>query len=107
MFQDLYKLILSKGFEYVQNPEHRAQIIKVTFVVMMKLFTIVRNRMRKNNISDEHIECNCNSCKVWKAKLDDALKRDDISEKSEKKSFLKKRPILSFLLPSFLQTTLS
>lgn len=103
MFQDLYKLILSKGFEYVQNPEHRAQIIKITFVVMMKLFTIVRNRMgKKKNVSDEHIECNCNSCKVWRAKLDDSLNKED---HSEKKSF--KRQILSSLLPSFLKTTVN
>jgi hypothetical protein len=74
MMKEIYQLIASKGVEYVQNPEHRAQIIKVSFVVMMKLFTLVRNRFKKKGVnSNEHVECNCNSCKVWRAKLDDAL----------------------------------
>ncbi len=90
ILQELYGLVLSKGIEYIKNPEHRAQIVKVTFVVIMKLFSMIRNRVSKKS-TEEHIECNCNSCKVWKAKLDDALKnkKDDKSAKStEKKKIL-------------------
>jgi hypothetical protein len=94
IFQELYKIILSKGFEYVQDPEHRMQIIKVTFVVIMKLFSMVRNRIGKKNVNNsEHIECHCNSCKIWKAKLDDALKSDEKTRSSTSQ----KRRILSFI----------
>jgi hypothetical protein len=80
LMKELYKMIASKGLEYVQNPEHRAQIIKVSFVVMMKLFTMVRNRFKKKE--DQHIECNCNSCKVWRAKVNDAFKKECNENKS-------------------------
>ncbi len=94
ILNELYGLVLSKGMEYIKNPEHRAQIVKVTFVVMMKLFSMIKNRVSKKKHNDEHIECNCNSCKVWRAKLDDACKKED-DEHSTKSTH--KRKILSSL----------
>ena len=89
ILQELYGLVLSKGIEYIKNPESRAQIVKITFVVIMKLFSMIRNRISKKS-NDEHIECNCNSCKVWKAKLDDALKNKESNSSSstERKKIL-------------------
>lgn len=101
MMKEIYQMIASKGVEYVQNPEHRAQIIKVSFVVMMKLFTLVRNRFKKKGVnSSEHIECNCNSCKVWRAKLDDALHSQMGDSDSVKSS---RRRIFSSWIPSLLR----
>ncbi len=94
ILSELYGFVLSKGVEYIKNPEHRAQIVKVTFVVMMKLFSMIKNRVSKKKNDDEHIECNCNSCKVWRAKLDDACKKED-DEHSTKST--QKRKILSSL----------
>ncbi len=85
MYNEICKIIVSKGMEYVQNPEHRAQIIKITIAVFMKMISMLWNRKKSNN--NEHIECQCNSCKVWKAKLDDALKSEK-EEKSEKKKII-------------------
>ncbi len=86
MYNELCKIIISKGMEYAQNPEHRAQIIKITIAVFMKVISIFWNRKKSNN--NEHIECNCNSCKVWKAKLEDALKKEEKEEKGEKKKII-------------------
>lgn len=95
LLQELYGLIVSKGIEYIKNPESRAQIVKITFVVIMKLFSIIRNRVSKKS-NEEHIECNCNSCKVWKAKLDDALKNKE-SNSSTNSSTSKRKKILPSL----------
>ncbi len=87
IYEEVYKMILSKGAEYIQNPEHRSQIMKVTFVVIMKLFSMIRKRIRgKKMDSEEHIECNCNSCKVWRAKLDDAFQKSHSSSSSQSSS---------------------
>ncbi len=94
ILQELYGLVLSKGIEYIKNPESRAQIVKITFVVIMKLFSMIRNRISKKN-NDEHIECNCNSCKVWKAKLDDALKNKESNSSNNSSSSERKK-----ILPS-------
>lgn len=95
ILQELYDLVLSKGVEYIKNPESRAQIVKITFVVIMKLFSMIRNRISKKN-NDEHIECNCNSCKVWKAKLDDVLKNKE-SNSSNNNSTSERKKILPSL----------
>lgn len=95
LLQELYGLIVSKGIEYIKNPESRAQIVKITFVVIMKLFSMIRNRVSKKS-NEEHIECNCNSCKVWKAKLDDALKNKE-SNSSTNSSTSKRKKILPSL----------
>lgn len=94
ILQELYGLVLSKGIEYIKNPESRAQIVKITFVVIMKLFSMIRNRISKKS-NDEHIECNCNSCKVWKAKLDDALKNKESNNLNNSSSNERKK-----ILPS-------
>lgn len=86
--------------DYIKNPESRAQIIKVTFMVMMKLISMVRNRVSKK-CNDEHIECNCNSCKVWRAKLDDACKNKyEFNTNSEDKP-KKERKIISMISKLF------
>ena len=54
MYNEICKIIVSKGMEYVQNPEHRAQIIKITIAVFMKMISMLWNRKKSNN--NEHIE---------------------------------------------------
>ena len=93
ILHELYHIISTYGMDYIKNPESRAQIIKVTFMVMMKIISMVRNRVSKKS-DDEHIECNCNSCKVWRAKLDDACKKEDDEHSVKSKQ---KRKILSSL----------
>lgn len=80
--KELYNIINCQGMEYLKNPETRSQIIKITFMVVMKLISMVRNRVSKNKKNDEHIDCNCKNCKMWKAKMDDLLKKSK-SEKSK------------------------
>ena len=93
-------MISTYGMDYIKNPESRAQIIKVTFMVMMKLISMVRNRVSKK-CNDEHIECNCNSCKVWRAKLDDACKNKyEFNMNSEDKP-KKERKIISMISKLF------
>ncbi len=103
--QELYNIVLTKGGEYIQNPEHRMQIIKITFVVIMKLASMIRKRMSGKSAeeSSDHIECNCNSCKVWRAKVEHAFhhsyqegKKEPFTHKAEKKMKL-----FSSLFPKF------
>ncbi len=88
--KELYNIVNSQGMEYIKNPETRSQIIKITFMVLMKLISMIRNRVSKHKEDDNHIECNCNSCKVWRAKLDDALKKEYFKKENnnENKSFV-------------------
>jgi len=100
ILQELYGLVLSKGIEYIKNPESRAQIVKITFVVIMKLFSMIRNRVSKKS-DDEHIECNCNSCKVWRAKLDDACKNKYEFNMNQENKPKKERKIVSMISKLF------
>ena len=101
ILHELYHIISTYGVDYIKNPESRAQIIKVTFMVMMKIISMVRNRVSKNN-DDEHIECNCNSCKVWRAKLDDACKNKyEFSAHSGESKPKKERKIASMISKLF------
>jgi aspartyl-tRNA synthetase len=82
MFEELFHMIRTYGMEYVQNPEHRAQIMKITFVVMMKIIGMIRNRKKGHGHEhghEDHIECHCHSCNVWKAKLDSAMRMNSSS----------------------------
>jgi hypothetical protein len=98
IMQELYNIVLTKGGEYIQDPEHRMQVIKVTFVVLMKLFSMVRNRIggKKKGENSEHIECNCNSCKVWRAKFDHILHSNDKDKNISTNGMENKKSFSSF-----------
>ncbi len=95
MFEELFHMIRTYGMEYIQNPEHRAQIMKITFVVMMKIIGMIRNRKRghdSHHSHDDHIECHCHSCNVWKAKLDSAMRMNASSSSSSTTSSHEEQP---------------
>jgi hypothetical protein len=69
MWSDIYRIFMLKGMEYVRDPENRSEILRVGFMVFMRILSMVRGKKKVDE--NVHIECQCKSCKVWKLKVEE------------------------------------
>ena len=90
MWADVYSIFMLKGMEYIRDPENRSEILRVGFMVFLRILSMVRGKKKVDE--NVHIECNCKSCKVWKMKIDEMEKKSSTATSS---SSTHKRPILS------------
>lgn len=73
MWSDVYRIFMIKGMEYVRDPENRGEILRVGFMVFMRILSMVRGKKKVDE--NVHIECGCKSCKVWRLKVDELEKK--------------------------------
>lgn len=101
VLRQLYSLVMKHGMEYATDPANHPQLLRISFVVLTKIVSMVfRGGLFKSKSAEEpHIECKCNSCKVWKAKLEHAEGKaasESSSETGGKKKILSS---LSSMIP--------
>ncbi len=95
VLKQLYSMVMKYGVDYASDPANHPQLLRISFVVLTKIVSMVfrGSLFKSKSAEEEHIECKCNSCKVWKAKLDAAegaasSSSSSSSGKGEKKKFL-------------------
>jgi hypothetical protein len=75
VLKQLYSMVMKYGVDYASDPANHPQLLRISFIVLTKIVSMVfrgGGLFKSKSAEEAHIECKCNSCKVWKAKLEQA-----------------------------------
>ncbi len=95
-------MVMKYGVDYASDPANHPQLLRISFIVLTKIVSMVfrgGGLFKSKSAEEPHIECKCNSCKVWKAKLEQAEGKaasESSSSNGEKKKILSS---ISSMLP--------